>query len=183
MAGQSPLLQGLAIIAATFVLEDAATIATAMAVQDRSVGLPTGLIALYLGIVLGDLGLYGLGRMAAGVHRSSAWARRLLPPQRHFAGRAWLERNVLKVVFVARFLPGVRLPTYTTCGFLGASFSRFALAAIGATLIWTTLLFGVSVRLGAFMVAHLGPWRWVGTIGVIVVMMLAGRLAAKRAAP
>lgn len=172
----------LAIIAATFILEDAATVATAVAVQEHHLALGTGLIALYLGIILGDLGLYGLGRVAAGVHRGSAWARKLLPPQRHFAGKSWLERHVLKVVFAARFLPGVRLPTYTTCGFLGASLTRFALAAIGATLIWTTLLFGISVRLGAFLLAHLGPWRWVGTAAFIAVMILGGRLAARRAA-
>jgi membrane protein DedA with SNARE-associated domain len=183
LAGRSPLLQGLAIIAGTFVLEDAATVATAMAVQDHHVAMPTGLLALYCGIVLGDLGLYGLGMLAAGVHASSAWARRLLPPQRRFQGREWLERHVFKVVFFARFLPGVRLPTYTTCGFLGASFTRFALAAIGATLIWTSILFSVSLRVGQLLIEHLGAWRWVGTGAFIVAIMLAGRFAAKQAAP
>jgi membrane protein DedA with SNARE-associated domain len=176
-------MQGLAIIAGTFVLEDAATVATAMAVQDHHVLLPTALISLYMGIILGDLGLYGLGALAAGVHNSSAWARRMLPPQRRFQGREWLERHVFKVVFFARFLPGVRLPTYTTCGFLGASLTRFALAAIGATLIWTSILFGVSVRVGQFLIDHLGAWRWLGTAVFIAVIMLAGRFAAKQAAP
>jgi membrane protein DedA with SNARE-associated domain len=174
-AGQSPLLQGLAIIAGTFVLEDGATVASAMAVQDGKVAMPVGLVSLYAGIVLGDLGLYGLGRMASFV----PWARRRLPPERKFRGRDWLERNVFKVVFVARFLPGVRLPTYTTCGFLHASFSRFALAAIGATLIWTSLLFGLSMRVGKVLMDHLGTWRWVGMGVFLLIIILAGRLAAR----
>jgi membrane protein DedA with SNARE-associated domain len=182
MAGHSPLMQGLAIIAGTFVLEDGATVATAMAVQDGHVAMPVGLVSLYLGIVLGDLGLYGLGALAASVHAGSAWARRLIPPQRQQRGRVWLERHVFKVVFTARFLPGVRLPTYTACGFLGASLMRFALAAIGATLIWTSLLFGVSFRLGQVLMAHLGAWRWAGAALLILVMILAGRIAARHGA-
>jgi membrane protein DedA with SNARE-associated domain len=87
------------------------------------------------------------------------------------------------VVFVARFLPGVRLPTYTTCGFLHASFVKFVLAATGATLIWTSVLFGVSVRVGAVLMAHLGAWRWVGVAVFLVAIVLAGRLAARAAKP
>jgi len=176
------MLQPLAIILATFVLEDAATVGTAMAVQDGHVVLLTGLLALYAGIVLGDLGLYGLGRLAA----HFAWVRRWIPAQPAAQGRAWLERHVFKTVFVARFLPGVRLPTYTACGYLGASLSRFALAAVGATLIWTTLLFGVSLRVGQVLMDHLGIWRWAGAAGfgltVVVAARVAGRLAARASA-
>ena len=41
----------------------------------------------------------------------------------------------------------------------------FALAAIGATLIWTSLLFGVSLHVGRLIMDHLGTWRWVGMAG------------------
>ena len=151
--------------------------AAAVEVQDGHIAMPVALVSLYLGIVLGDLGLYGLGRLASAV----PWARRLIPPERQFRGRDWLDRHVFKVVFVARFLPGVRLPTYTTCGFLHASFLRFALAATGATLIWTSMLFALSVRVGAVLLAHLGAWRWVGVAVFIIAIVVAGRLAARAA--
>ncbi len=174
IAGHSPVLQGLAIVLGTFILEDAATAAAALAVQSGAVSLPVGLVSLYLGIVLGDIGLYGLGRLAAHV----PWARRLIPPQRQDRGRAWLEKHVFKVVFISRFLPGVRLPTYTACGFLGANFSKFVTAAIGATLIWTSALFAVSLRVGKLVLDNLGQWRWVGFAAFVVAIVLAGRLAA-----
>ncbi len=82
-------------------------------------------------------------------------------------------------MFVSRFLPGARLPTYTACGYFRADFRRFALAAIGATLIWTTMLFGVSLHLGHYMVEHLGAWRWVGMAGFALTVVLAGRIAAR----
>jgi membrane protein DedA with SNARE-associated domain len=177
-AGHAPLLQAVAVIAGTFVLEDATTVGTAMAVQDGRLALPTGLLALYAGIVLGDLGLYGLGRLASMV----PWAQRLIPPPRAKQGRTWLEQHVFRTVFVARFMPGVRLPTYTACGFLHASLARFALAAGGATLIWTSLLFGVSLRVGKLLMDHLGAWRWAGAIGFVLAVVLAGRLGARAVA-
>jgi membrane protein DedA with SNARE-associated domain len=175
VAGKSPVLQGAAIILGTFILEDAATAAAAMSVQSGTVALPVALISLYLGIVLGDIGLYGLGWLASQI----PWAMRLIPAPRQERGRQWLERHVFGVVFTARFLPGVRLPTYTACGFLGADLKRFILAATVATLIWTSALFLVSLRVGKFLIEHLGAWRWVGFAAFVVAIILAGRLAAR----
>jgi membrane protein DedA with SNARE-associated domain len=133
------------------------------------------LVSLYAGIVLGDIGLYGLGRLAAMV----PWAKRLIPPERLARGQAMLNPHVVKVVFVSRFLPGARLPTYTACGYVGVDFRRFALAAIGATLIWTSLLFGVSLHVGRLIMEHLGTWRWVGLAGFLLTLILMGRVAAR----
>lgn len=173
-AGHSPLFQALAIVLATFVLEDAATVLAAMraAEGDISVGLALG--SLFVGIVLGDLGLYGLGGLSARVK----WIARLLPPQRKEAITAWLQGRVFKVVFVSRFLPGLRLPTYTTCGFLGANLRQFTLAAVVATMCWTSLLFGVSMRVGKFLMDHFGAWRWLGAAGFVLFVIVAGRIAA-----
>lgn len=174
-AGTHPLLQAIAIVLGTFVLEDAATVLAAMQVQDGKISWVVALAALYVGIVLGDLGLYGLGRLAAVL----PVARRLLPDKRRLHGQAWIEKRVFRVVFISRFIPGARLPTYTTCGYLKASFSRFAVAAILATSIWTTLLFILSRHVGQFLLAHLGAWRWVGAITFAAALVLLGRLAAK----
>ena len=178
LAEQSPLLQGAGIIAGTFILEDATSIATAMAVQDHHLSLTVGLVSLFIGIVVGDLGLYGLGMLAARLQDTSEWARRLVPPERRIQGRDWVDNRLIRLVVTARFLPGVRLPAYTTCGFLGANFTRFALSAIGATLIWTGFLFTVSMRVGALLIEHLGAYRWAGVLGFIVAVMIVTRLVS-----
>ncbi len=175
LSGHAQWLQGLLILLGTFVLEDAATVLAAMDVQIGRVALAVALGSLYAGIVLGDLGLYGLGRLAARV----PWAARLVPQDRLRAGQAMLNPHVVKLVFVSRFLPGARLPTYTACGYFGLNFSQFALAAIGATLIWTSLLFGVSLHVGRLIMEHLGTWRWVGMAGFVLTMLLVGRFAAR----
>jgi membrane protein DedA with SNARE-associated domain len=172
-------VQGILILLGTFVLEDAATVLAAMDVQVGRVPMAVALVSLYAGIVLGDLGLYGLGRAAAFV----PWIRRLIPPERLATGAAMLDKHVTKVVFISRFLPGARLPTYTACGYFGVNFAAFTIAAIVATLIWTSLLFGVSLHVGKLIMAHLGTWRWVGVAGFVLTLLLVGRVAARMQNP
>jgi membrane protein DedA with SNARE-associated domain len=174
LAGHSPLFQAAAIILGTFILEDAATVIAAMQAQDGALPVPLALGALYAGIILGDLGLYGLGRLSAHV----PWVAGHLPPHRQETIRAWISGHIFRVVLVSRFLPGLRLPTYTTCGFVGADLRPFALAVTVATLCWTSLLFTVSLKLGQFLMDHLGVWRWAGAAFFIAFIIIAGRAVA-----
>jgi membrane protein DedA with SNARE-associated domain len=171
-----PILQALSVIGATFILEDAATVVTAIQVQAGSIPLELGLGSLYIGIVLGDMGLYGLGRLAAII----PWMERFIPPRRRDIGRDWLNSRLAKVILISRFLPGLRLPTYTTCGFLGASFLIFTMTAIVATLVWTSLLFSISMKLGHYILAYLGAWHWAGVAVLCVVLLVASRLVARQ---
>lgn len=174
LAGHSAWFQVGAIIVGTFILEDAATVAAAMQVEDGALPMWLALGSLYAGIVLGDLGLYGLGRLSAHI----PWIARQLPPHRQETIRAWISGRIFKVVLVSRFLPGLRLPTYTTCGFVGADLRQFTLATVIATAAWTSLLFATSLRVGHFLMDHLGAWRWAGAAGFVVFIILAGRAAA-----
>jgi membrane protein DedA with SNARE-associated domain len=169
-----PIFQVLSVIGATFILEDAATVVTAMQVQAGALSLQIGLGSLYAGIILGDLGLYGLGRLAASV----PWLERFIPRRRRDIGRDWLNSRLARVILVSRFLPG--LPTYTTCGFLRTSFVVFALTAIVATLIWTSLLFSISMKLGHYIMAYLGAWRWAGIAVFCIVLLGASRFFAQQ---
>ncbi len=171
-AGSKPL-QAAAIVFGTFVLEDAATLLAAMQVAAGAVSLPVALAALYAGIVLGDLGLYGLGNLSG----KFAWAQNLVPRRRQDIGRNWVSQRVVPIVLVSRFVPGLRLPTYTTLGFLRAPIVKFTLAAIAGTLVWTSGLFFVSLKLGTLMLTYLGIWRWAGLAVFSLLLILVGRLA------
>ncbi len=174
-AGQSPELQFVLIVLGTFVLEDAASVLAAIAAAEGVISVPLALSALYTGIVLGDIGLYGLGLLSSRIVQ----LERFVPRPKRLQGREWLEGRVFSVVFVSRFIPGARLPTYTACGFLRADLRQFILAAVVATLIWTSLLFEVSLHVGSLLLPYLGAWRWVGAIGFALVVILIGRTAAR----
>jgi membrane protein DedA with SNARE-associated domain len=174
-AGNKPL-QAASIIAGTFILEDAATLLAAIQVASGTLSLPLALGALYSGIILGDLGLYGLGWLSA----ANRWAARLVPKHRQDLGRQWVSARIFPLVLVSRFVPGLRFPTYTTLGFLRAPLGKFAAAAIAATLVWTSGLFFICLKLGLLMSRYLGVWRWAGLAVLIIVIVLVGRFAAKR---
>jgi membrane protein DedA with SNARE-associated domain len=174
LAGHSAWFQAAAIIIGTFILEDAATVLAAMQAEDGALPVWLALMSLYSGIVLGDLGLYGIGRLSAHI----PLVARYLPPHRQETIRAWISGRIFKVVLVSRFLPGLRLPTYTTCGFVGADLRQFTLAAIVATGAWTSLLFATSLRVGHVLMDHLGAWRWAGAVGFAAFIIVAGRAAA-----
>jgi len=175
-AANNPFLQMGAIIGGTFILEDATTILAALGVSDGSLPVWTTLVALYLGIALGDLGLFGLGRLA-GRHR---WARRYTSHQTVDAARNWLSGRLITAVIAVRFLPGARLPTYTACGLLNVSFWRFTSGVIIGTLVWTTLLFVASSIIGSVLMPQLGALRWVGGAALALAIFASGRWLAVR---
>ena len=114
LAGQAVWLQFGVIVAGTFILEDAATVLAAMQVAEGTVETWTALLALYSGIVLGDLGLYALGRLAS----RAPWLARLVSPARMrqgsgVAGRKSVPGRVHQPVYSRRAptdLHRLRLP-------------------------------------------------------------------------
>jgi membrane protein DedA with SNARE-associated domain len=167
--GTNPWAIALAIVLATFVLEDVATIAAAILAADGLIGPWAALGALVAGIFAGDLMLYGLGAYA----RTHDWAKRLIGEKRMDKGRAWLKRRYIPALIGARFMPGLRLPTYTSSGFLGLPFAPFAGVAAGAGLIWTSAVFSLVYVFGAMTVEHLGMWRWSLAAVLLVCVLLA----------
>jgi membrane protein DedA with SNARE-associated domain len=140
-----PLLLAIALFAATFVAEDAATIAAGVLVGSTGTDPYLALGAVVLGTAIGDLALYGAGRWGAG----TAFGARLR--QREDVGRALsaFARRMLGLLIVARFVPGMRLPVFTASGVASAPFQLVATVVLLSTPIWTTLLFEIARHAGA----------------------------------
>ena len=173
-AATHPALLPGAIVVSTFVLEDAATILVGVMAADGTLPAAVGLASLYVGIVLGDFGLYLLGRLTV----SHRWVRRHVSHERLDPLRGLLQRQLIAAVICTRFLPGARLPTYMACGLFGVSFGRFALSVVIATAIWTSLLFSVSYVFVEFTTEWLGVWRWPASLLILAIALLVGRLVA-----
>lgn len=177
-AAGDPLLLAAALVLATFVLEDAAMIAGAILAADGALSPWLALGALIGGIAVGDLGLYGLGRLAA----TNARVRRWLARRRVIEAGDWLRRRVFWSVIGARFVPGMRLPVYTACGLFGASLRSF-LAAVGlAAFAWTSTLFAILYFAGKAALAALGPWTWLVGAVILLILVIGPRLIASRRA-
>ncbi len=153
----------------TFILEDVSTITAAILVVENKISWELGLLAVYMGIILGDIGLYYLGYFAHYLN----WAHRLIEKKGVSEAKHWLDKNIYGAVIAARFVPGLRLPTYSACGFFKLSFWKFFLATGGAGSIWTGGLFFVTIKFGEHFWQTLGIWRWVvAFIAIISIIFL-----------
>lgn len=161
----------LAIILGAFFLEDPTTIVVGMLAADGIIPVPLALLSLYAGIVVGDITLYCLGWLASTHPRLARYV------DHDFTApfRIWLETRYIMTIFSARFIPGARFPTYTTTGFFRSPLSMFVLVAIGATAIWTTVLFSASFWFGSLTSTWMIHVRWGIAGAVLVALFLIGR--------
>jgi len=178
-AAAHPILQACAIVIGTFILEDAATVLVGVAAASGTVSVGVAISSLYVGIMAGDIGLYALGRIAA----RFSWAARYVQHEMVNKLRNWVDRRLVRTVMVTRFVPSMRLPTYTACGYLGLHLGRFTASVVAATMIWTTLLFGAAFHFGAITSAWLGFWRWPCALLLVVVLIIVGRALTRRYQP
>jgi len=169
------LLVMLAITLGTLILEDAATVTAALLASEDVLPHSAALASLYVGILVGDLGLYAIGAAAARWPR----ARRWVSEHRIMRGREFLEGSLFVTLFGARCIPGMRLPTYTAAGFVGIPFPRFALYAGGLAAGWSTGVYTLIAILGETVLSELGPWRWGVAAIVIVAAIVLPRLTAQ----
>lgn len=165
-----PVVLAVAIIAATFVLEDLATITVALLVAHMVIGGWLALAALVAGTALGDIAIYLVARLAGDTRP----VRRLLDRPLVRPAKTWLAGNAVAMVVFARFVPGLRLPVFAGAGSVQMPFARFAITITLATLVWTPGLYLAARELGVHSVG-------LGTGGTLLV--LAGALFVFAALP
>jgi membrane protein DedA with SNARE-associated domain len=163
-------LAGLGLVLTSFLVEDAAIAAGAALAADGMMSWETAFLWVAFGIALGDLLLFGLGYGA----RSIPWLRKRFIDNRAGDGvRERLQSSLVTAVFIARAVPGLRLVTYTTCGFLNVSFPRFAALVVLACALWTAGLFWLSSTIGHSIAGALGIPPAFAVAGVVIAVALA----------
>lgn len=131
-----PLSLGIALALSTLVTEDGALVAGSLLVGSAITSPLLVITALILGIVGGDIALYGVG-WSAGEFR---WLKQRLPIKQAKKARTWLRGRETAVLFFSRFMPGTRLITYVTFGFLRLPLAHFVAVMTVAAMVWVTAL-------------------------------------------
>jgi membrane-associated protein len=120
---------------------------------DPRIGLLVVLAAF--GAWLGDNAAYLVGRRFG-----PAVDRRLFAGEKGARRRAWAERSLdrygMRLIIACRFIPGGRTAVTLTCGMIGFSRRRFAVATAVAGIIWASYAFFLG-RLGG-KVFEDRPW-------------------------
>jgi len=156
----------------TFFSEDAATLGGAAMATAGMLATPLSLAACFLGIWLGDLGLYALARYFGRPFLKQNWVRRRVNEDRLAKSEAWWKRRGLLVLLVARFVPGLRLPTYLIAGTLAVPFLSFAVVTALMGLIWVPLIFVLVWVAGTQAVTWYAAARGALIIGAASVLIL-----------
>lgn len=159
------------IILGALVSEDATSVILGILAADGVISIPVAFSSLFVGIVLGDTGIYMLGRLASTHPRLGRYVSHdfLVP------FREWLQKRYVLTVFSACFIPGSRFLTYVSCGFFRTRFSTFLLTAVAATSIWTAILFSVSYWFGGFTSGWLTHLRWGIAAAFLLALFFVGR--------
>jgi membrane protein DedA with SNARE-associated domain len=128
------------------------------------------LLVHFLGVLIGDVFLFGLGRgVSSRLSRSprfTAWFAHKLE-----RGRPFFVRYGDTTVFLARFIPGLRAPTFLIAGTMQMSLWRFVSIDALASLIFVPVL----CALGYFFVDQrdmIATWFRNTERGIVTLLML-----------
>lgn len=147
IAGFALLITLVLLALSTLASEDLACIAAGLLVARGSLDLAAASLACGAGIFLGDLGLYALGRLGRPwLHRAPL--RWVVKPRSVGRSERWFGHRGPVVIFLSRFTPGMRLPTYVAAGLLKMGFWRFTLSLLIPVALWTPLLVSAARYLG-----------------------------------
>jgi membrane protein DedA with SNARE-associated domain len=132
------------------------------------------ILAGALGAILGDSTAYWVGR--AGGQRIRSGLMRMAGKERIEAGERMVRRRGPALVFVGRFLPGLRLAVNLACGAGGMDFRRFLLFDSMGAVVWSTQ----AALLGYFAGKAFADQLWIALlIALGVAMVVAGVVAVK----
>jgi membrane protein DedA with SNARE-associated domain len=165
----SPAVIALVLALTTLLLEDLAIAAGVALAAQGAISWELSLFAVGAGIAVGDLGLYGVGMLATRV----PWLQRRYVGSKSDWAREKIVRRLSSAVLLARVIPGLRLATYTACGFVRVPFVPFSLWVLLAVTLWTVGLYVLSAAIGQALARTLGLPAPLAVALPIIVLALA----------
>lgn len=168
---------------ATFILEDVAAVGAGLLLATGQISWPAAFLACFLGIWMGDAGLYALARWAG-----RGWFER--SSLRKFSAKVeqserWFAQRGTMILIFSRVVPGARLPTYLAAGFLRWPLPRFLLVTGTASFVWTLAILFLAQTFGERLTAWLNQYQHGGlmllgvAIGLLILLQLLHRAFSK----
>ncbi|NMC36839.1 MAG: hypothetical protein GYA41_00765 [Bacteroidales bacterium] len=149
----------------TFLHEDAAILAAAFSTVEHKLPVWMAYLSVYLGIVTGDVLIYGLGHLA----QQNRWLRSKIIGPKVERVHMWLDTHLVRVLVLCRITPGLLFPTFVACGWFRIPFVRFATVSILAGAIYSSIVLTIVILFGDLVLNHLGYWAW----GLAALLLVA----------
>lgn len=170
---ESPAAQMSLLSLGTFVSEDLTSIGAGILASTGNIALWVAVLGCFLGIFLGDMSLWFVGRLFR------PWLNRGRLGVRLGRFGRWLDREGWWAILASRFMPGTRTPLYLAGGACSSRLGPFALWTFCACVLWTPLVVGAAWWFGEDtrrFFAGLGVADWLALVCTVAAMVLAMRI-------
>jgi len=164
------------IVLLSYLLEDLAIVTAATLAVEQVMPTSAALMAIFVGISSGDLGLYLMGKAAQKVRFLRF---RLFRYQRTRRMQRKLHQQAFMTLFIVRFIPGLRTIGFTLSGFLDVPKPKFFIAVLTATGLWTAVVFGSFFQLGSAQWLQDSQINWLLIPLGLCLMLLLNKLITK----
>lgn len=128
--------------------EDITLFVSAMLAYEELIDLKYVLPLCFVGVLAGDFIIFGLGAHYGKKIREKWFFRRILPQERLEFVEKELSQKGYKLIFAARFMPGLRTPIYFTAGVLHYPFKWMLIFDGLAALLSVPAIMGVVYYFG-----------------------------------
>jgi len=147
---------------------ETAIVAAAVLAADGALNLPLVILAATAGAMIGDSSAYWIGRGGGGPIKR--FVTRLAGAERLEAAERMVHRQGPALVFVGRFLPGIRIAINLSCGAGQMAYGRFFLFDTLGAIVWSSQ----AALLGYFAGKAFADQIWVAFVVAFAVMALVG---------
>lgn len=172
LTGGPLILIMLIIIFFCFMSEDLTCISAGLLTAGGILDLQFAMAACFMGILLTDSSSYFLGRKAGRPLISKIPFKWIIKESDVERVENLMSMHGMKIIFITRFLPGTRLPTYIAAGMLKTKFRYFVIYFILAIAVWVPLVVGLSSFLGRPMLNFVEAYRDFAFLILLAIVIL-----------
>jgi len=137
------------------------------------------IVVSFVGVMIGDSFIFWLGKRVGPALTQRWFFARLLPPDRLEKVAKLFQTRGNKLLFAARFMPGLRAPVFFSAGVLKVKYSTFFMYDGCAALISIPLIIGSVYTFGDELDTIVGVIKRVEGGIVIVIALVIGAIALK----
>ncbi|MEQ8282091.1 MAG: VTT domain-containing protein [Amphiplicatus sp.] len=146
-----------------FIQEDAAVIAASTASILGLGPIVPIFVTIFLGLTASDVWKYWLGALA----RRNEWAHKFAEKPGVSVAGDLVRTELAKTLYMARFVPGTRIPTYLACGFFRVPYVRFVLLVMLTAFTYVSISFALFHTVGE--VAGEQAKYWLPAIAITLI--------------
>jgi len=176
LSGKAFFIIFILIMAVTIFSEDLSVIAAGLLSAAGILPFFYAVLSCFLGILIVDINIYWLGKKVGNPILRRAPFRWMIKEKDLNRVQNLYEMYGMELLFIARFIPGARFPTYFAAGLLRSDFKTFIIYFVISVAVWTPLLVGLTVLIGQPMLQYLSVYQdyaiWILAFTVLLIYLI-----------